>query len=61
MLKILLSPFSLGLVWSVGFKALLMVLVIVGLIALISWLVTELIWRHKNKEAQDNNHDDTNQ
>ena len=61
MMKAFLTPKALGLVWSIGFKAFLLVLIIVGLIALISWLVTELIWRKKSKEAQDNNHDNTNQ
>ena len=50
MLKFLFTPKALGLVWSIGFKALLLVLVIVGLVALIAWLVTELIWRKKNKD-----------
>ena len=61
MMKAFLTPKALGLVWSIGFKAFLLVLIIVGLIALVAWLVTELIWRQKNKEAQDNNHDNTNQ
>ena len=49
MLKLLFTPKALGLVWSVGFKALLLVLVIIGLVALVAWLVTELIWRKKEK------------
>ena len=61
MMKAFLTPKALGLVWSIGFKAFLLVLIIVGLIALVAWLVTELIWRKKSKEAQDNNHDNTNQ
>ena len=49
MLKLLFTPKALGLVWSVGFKALLLVLVIIGLVALVAWLVTELIWRKKEE------------
>lgn len=59
MLKVLLSPFSLGLVWSVGFKALLLVLVVIGLVALVAWLVTELIWRSRSKNAQNENNDNS--
>ena len=49
MMKAFLTPKALGLVWSIGFKAFLLVLIIVGLIALVAWLVTEIIWRKKSK------------
>ena len=57
MLKLLFTPKALGLVWSVGFKALLLVLVIIGLVALVAWLVTELIWR-KREESESSDETD---
>ena len=43
-----LFPTSCSILWSVGLKAFILVLIIVCLVVLISWLITEFIWRKKN-------------
>ena len=42
------TPMAASVLWSAGIKALVLVLIIVCLVVLISWLITEFIWHKKN-------------
>ena len=48
MINGIFTPTVCSILWSVGIKAFILVLIIVCLVVLISWLITEFIWRKKN-------------